>query len=164
MKTLLLIFLCSVLSIPPCFAKKAAPHTPEHPPSIEFRSYEKGGAFPEIYRDDFAHTLKEYPRGRFARAYRGERASLHRYFLRAQTVFEDGDDSDAMSYVLLKLFFGCRDFRFSRALETEDYPVRQAVGRLLDPLLTENHIHAPLTRSNYHFHRRLARARAAPHD
>ncbi len=159
MKTLLLLFLCSVLSVPPCFAKKAAPHSPEHPPSIEFRSYEKGGVFPEIYRDDFAHTLKEYPHGRFARAYHGERASLHRYFIRAQNVFEDDADNDSMGYVILKLLFGCGDFRFSRALETEDYATRQAIGRLLDPLLAENHLHYPLTHSNYHFRRH-----SRPHD
>ena len=52
-----------------------------HP--LEYRSYESGGIFPEIYRDDFAQTRKKYPYGRFARAYRGERASLHRYVVRA---------------------------------------------------------------------------------
>ena len=151
MKTVRAILLCLVLSAAPCFAKKSAKkrRSPQ-PPAIEFRAYEKGGAFPEIYRDDFANTLKEYPRGRFARAYHGERASLHRYFTRAQNVFEDDADNDSMGYVILKLLFGCGDFRFSRALETEDFATRQAIGRLLDPLLEQSHLHYPLTRSNYH--------------
>ena len=155
MKTWRVILLCLALSSAPCFAKKSAKkRTAPRPPSMEFRAYEKGGVFPGIYRDDFAETLREYPRGRFARAYRGERASLHRYFLRAQNVFEDDADNDSMGYVLLKILFGCGDFRFSRALETEDFATRQAIGRLLDPLLTEHHLSYPLTRSNYHSHRR----------
>ena len=155
MSTARLILLCTAFLCVPCFGKsKAARTKAPPPPSIEFRSYEKGGAFPEIYRDDFTNTLKEYPRGRFARAYHGERASLHRYFLRAQNVFEDDADNDSMSYVLLKILFGSGDFRFSRALETEDFATRQAIGRLIDPLLTENHLSYPLTRSNYHSHRR----------
>jgi hypothetical protein len=154
MKTVCAILLCAAFLCAPCLGKtKVRKKTPPKP-SIEFRPYSKGGVFPEIYRDDFAETLKEYPRGRFARAYHGERASLHRYFLRAQNVFEDDADNDSMGYVILKLLFGCGDFRFSRALETEDFATRQAIGRLLDPLLTENHLHYPLTRSNYHFRRR----------
>ena len=160
MKTLCAILVCWAAFGAPCFAKSHR----NAEPGIEFSAYEKGGVFPGIYRDDFAHTLKEYPHGRFARAYRGERASLHRYFMRAQTVFEDGEDSDAMSYVLLKLLFGCRDFRFSRTLETEDFAIRQAVGRLLDPLLTQNHLHVPLTRSNYHYRRRPRSRESAPRD
>ena len=152
MKIWHVMLLCLVLSAAPCFAKKAAKkRSAPRPPSTEFRSVEKGGVFPEIYRDDFANTLKEYPHGRFARAYHGERASLHRYFTRAQNVFEDDADNDAMGYVILKILYGCGDFRFSRALETEDFATRQAIGRLLDPLLTENHLSFPLTRSNYHY-------------
>ena len=160
MKTVPVILLCSAFLCAPCFGKTKAHTKAPQQPGLEFRSYEKGGVFPEIYRDDFAHTLKEYPHGRFARAYHGERASLHRYFIRAQNVFEDDADNDSMGYVLLKILFGCGDFRFSRALETEDFATRQAIGRLLDPLLAENHLQYPLTRSNYHFHRR-ARPRDA---
>ena len=152
MKIWRVILLCLVLSPAPCLAKKAAKkRSAPRPPSMEFRASEKGGVFPEIYRDDFASTLKEYPHGRFARAYHGERASLHRYFTRAQNVFEDDADNDSMGYVILKLLFGCGDFRFSRALETEDFSTRQAIGRLIDPLLTESHLSFPLTRSNYHY-------------
>ena len=154
MKTVRLILLCTAFLCAPCFGKTKVRKKAPQQPSIEFRSYEKGGVFPGIYRDDFAETLREYPRGRFARAYHGERASLHRYFLRAQNVFEDDADNDSMSYVLLKILFGCGDFRFSRALETEDSATRQAVGRLLDPLLEPSRLQYPLTRSNYHSHRR----------
>ena len=154
MKTGRVILLCTAFLCTPCLAKTQAHKKAPPQPGLEFRSYEKGGVFPGIYRDDFAQTLKEYPRGRFARAYHGERASLHRYFLRAQNVFEDDADNDSMGYVLLKILFGCGDFRFSRALETEDYATRQAIGRLLDPLITEHHLSFPLTRSNYHFRRR----------
>ena len=154
MKILRVVLLCVAVIGTPCFGKSTSRKQKPHQPGVEFRSYASGGVFPEIYRDDFAQTLKEYPRGRFARAYRAERASLHRYFLRAQNVFEDDGDNDAMSYVLLKILFGCGDFRFSRALESEDYATRQAVGRLLDPLITEHHLSFPLTRSNYHFRRR----------
>ena len=151
MKTVRAILLCTAFLCAPCFAKGQPRKKAPRPPGIEFRSDENGGVFPEIYRDDFAQTLREYPRGRFARAYHGERASLHRYFLRAQNVFEDDADNDSMGYVILKLLFGCGDFRFSRALETEDFATRQAIGRLLDPLLTESHLSYPLTRSNYHY-------------
>ena len=165
MKTLRAIFLCTALLCAPCFAKSKAPSKKKpHPPGIEFRPYADGGAFPGIYRNDFSETLKEYPRGRFARAYRGESASLHRYFVRAQNVFEDDADNDSMGYVLLKLFFGCGDFRYSRALETEDYATRQAIGRLLDPLLVRNGISHPLTRSNYHFRSRPRPRPATPRD
>ena len=154
MKTVRAILLFTAFLCAPCFGKTKARKKAPQQPSVEFRPYASGGAFPGIYRDDFAETLREYPHGRFARAYHGERASLHRYFLRAQNVFEDDADNDSMGYVLLKLLFGCGDFRFSRALETEDYATRQAIGRLLDPLLTEHHLSFPLTRSNYHFRRR----------
>ena len=165
MKTLPAILFCLALFAVPCFAKThAKKRSAPKPQGIEFRPYESGGAFPGIYRDDFAHTLKEYPNGRFARAYRGERASLHRYFIRAQNVFEDDGDNDAMAYVLLKILFGCHDFRFSRALETEDYATRQAVGRLLDPLLGKNGLACPLTRSNYRYHHRPHPRESAPRD
>lgn len=165
MKTLRAILLCSAILCAPGFAKSKAPkkRAPQRP-STEFRPYADGGAFPGIYRDDFAETLKEYPRGRFARAYRGERASLHRYFIRAQNVFEDDAGNDSMGYVLLKLFLGCGDFRFSRILETEDFATRQAVGRLLDPLLTRSQLSAPLTRSNYQSLRRQRPRPATPRD
>ena len=155
MKTLPVILLCLAIFTAPCFAKtRAKKRSTPKSQGLEFRPYENGGAFPGIYRDDFAETLKEYPNGRFARAYRGERASLHRYFVRAQNVVEDDGDNDAMGYVLLKILFGCHDFRFSRALETEDYATRQAVGRLLDPLLDKSGLACPLTRSNYRYHHR----------
>ncbi len=160
MKTLSVILACLALFTASAAAKnRASKHRATPSRSLEFGSYEHGGAFPGIYRDDFAQTLREYPSGRFARAYRGERASLHRYFTRAQNVFEDDGDNDAMGYVLLKLLFGCHDFRFSRALETEDFATRQAVGRLLDPLLDQNGLRSPLTRSNYRYHRRPASPR-----
>ncbi|MCE9608616.1 MAG: hypothetical protein K8R23_00135 [Chthoniobacter sp.] len=133
-----------------------------HP--LEFRSREKGGVFPNEVREELGATLKKYPNGRLARAYRGERPSLHRYFVRAQTVFEDDDDNPAMSYLLLKLLFGCRDTRYSRALETEDFATRQAVGRLLNPLLVENHLSYPLTRATYHYRPRPRSRAASPRD
>lgn len=123
--------------------------TARKPAGIEHRPYAEGGVFPSIYRNDFEETLREYPRSRFARAYRGERASLHRYFVRAQTVVEEDVGTRAMSFVLLKLLFGCGDARYSRVLETEDAPTRLAVGQLLDPLLVRHHLPYPLTRSTY---------------
>ena len=144
----------------PCLAKEAAPKRP----GIEFRASADGGAFPGIYREDFAETLREHPRGRFARAYRGDRASLRRYFARAQDVIEEGDDNRSMSYVLLKLLFGCRDYRFSRALETEDFATRRAVGRLLDPLLVRHRLSYPLTRSTYRPRPRPQPRAAVPRD
>ena len=144
---LFFVLLCWALLSAPGLAKTSIPKRP----GLEFLPYADGGVFPGIYRDDFEQTLKRYPRGRFARAYHGERAALHHYIVRAQNVFEDGDDNPAMSYVLLKLLFGCRDFRYSRILETEDFATRQAVGRLLDPLLVRHHLSYPLTRSTYHY-------------
>ena len=164
MKTPSTILLCLALLSAPGFAKTHAKKSVPKSEGIEFRPYASGGAFPGIYRDDFAETLREYPNGRFARAYHGERTSLHRYFTRAQNVFEDDGDNDAMGYVLLKLLFGCHDLRFSRALETEDYPTRQAVGRLLDPLLDQNGLRSPLTRSNYRSQRRPRPRATEPRD
>lgn len=159
-KTLCLVVVCGAVLSVPCLAKKAAPKRQ----GIEFRAYAHGGVFPSIYREEFAETLQKRPRGRLARAYRGERPSLHRYFAGAQDVFEDGDDNRAMSYVLLKLLFGCRDHRYSRALETEDFATRQAVGRLLDPLLVRHRLSYPLTRAAYRHRPRPQPRAAVPRD
>lgn len=159
-KTLCLALACGAALAASCLAKGGTPQRP----GIEFRAAAAGGAFPDSFREDFAETLKEHPRGRLARAYRGERASLRRYFARAQDVFADGDDDRAMSYVLLKLLFGCRDFRFSRALETEDFSTRQAVGRLLEPLLVRHRLSYPLTRATYRPGRRPPPRPALPRD
>ena len=165
MKTLPALLLSLALCTASGFAKThASKGAASKKTSLEFGPYESGGAFPGIYRDDFARTIREHPSGRFARAYRGERASLHRYFVHAQNIFEDGDDDEAAGYVLLKILFGCHDFRFSRALETEDFATRQAVGRLLDPLLDKNGLASPLTRSNYRYHHRPRPRAAAPRD
>ena len=120
-----------------------------HP--LEFRSYEVGGVFPEIYRDDFAQTRKKYPNGRFARAYRGERASLHRYFTRALDASLDRDRNPALGYVLVKIMFGVRDERFSRALRAEDFAARQAVGRAIDGTIARYDLHFPRTRASYRY-------------
>lgn len=145
MKTLCLALICGAALSAPCLAGKATTKRP----GIEFRAYADGGAFPEVYREDFAATLKEHPRGRFARAYRGDRTALRRYFAGAQVAIEEGDDNRSMSYVLLKLLMGSRDYRFSRALETEDFSTRRAVGRLLNPLLERHRLGYPLTRSTF---------------
>jgi len=155
MKTLCLALVCGIALAAPAQAKKAAPRRP----GIEFRSYVDGGVFPSTYREDFAETLREHPRGRFARAYRGDRTALRHYFARTQEVLEEGDADRSMSYVLLKLLFGCRDYRFSRALETEDFSTRRAVGRLLDPLIVRHRLSYPLTRSTY---RPRPRSRSQP--
>lgn len=120
-----------------------------HP--LEYRSYESGGIFPEIYRDDFAQTREKYPNGRFARAYRAERASLHRYFARALDTSLDGRRSEALGYVLVKIMFGARDERFSRALRAEDFATRQAVGRNIDPLIVRYGLKFPRTRNSYSY-------------
>lgn len=159
-KTLCLVLVCGAVLSVPCLAKNSAPKRP----GIEFRAAADGGVFPDRDREDFAETLKEHPRGRLARAYRGERASLHRYFARAQDVFEDGDDNRSMSCVLLKLLFGCRDHRYSRALEMEDFATRQAVGRLLDPLLVSHRLSYPLTRAAYRHRPRPQPRAAVPRD
>lgn len=145
MKALCLALVCGAALSVPCPARSAPPKRP----GIEFRAHADGGAFPDSYREDFAATLKEHPRGRFARAYRGDRAALRRYFAGAQDVIEEGDANPSMSYVLLKLLLGSRDYRFSRALETEDFATRRAVGRLLDPLLVRHRLACPLTRATY---------------
>ena len=118
---------------------------------LEYRSYASGGVFPEIYRDDFAQTLKKYPNGRFARAYRAERASLHRYFARALDTSLDGRRSEALGYVLLKIMFGAGDYRFSRALRDEDFATRQAVGRNIDPLIVRYGLKYSRTRNSYSY-------------
>ena len=165
MKTLPALLLSLALCTASGFAKThASKGAASKKTSLEFGPYESSGAFPGIYRDDFARTIREHPSGRFARAYRGERASLHRYFVHAQNIFEDGDDNEAAGYVLLKILFGCHDFRFSRTLETEDFATRQAVGRLLDPLLDKNGLRSPLTRANYRYHRRPRPHAAEPRD
>lgn len=145
MKTLCLALVCGAALSVSCLAGK----TTTKRSGIEFRAYADGGAFPETYREDFAATLKKYPRGRFARAYRGDRTALRRYFAGAQVAIEEGDDNRSMSYVLLKLLLGSRDYRFSRALETEDFATRRAVGRLLNPLLEQHRLGYPLTRSTF---------------
>jgi hypothetical protein len=147
------VLICWVLLCAPCFAKTTSPKPRQ---GSEYLSEANGGVFPSSYREDFERTLREHPHGRFARAYHGNRAALHIYFSRALDVSEE-DDTDAMSYVLLKILFGCRDFRFSRVLETEDYATRQAVGRMLNDLLVENHLRFPLTRSTYRFRRAPSR-------
>jgi len=159
-KTLCLAFVFGAAWAAPCLAKKTAPRRPK----IEFSTSVEGGAFPSTFREDFAETLSEHPRGRFARAYRGDRAALRHYFARAQDVIEEGDGSRPMSYVLLKLLFGCRDYRFSRALEPEDFATRRAVGRLLDPLLVRHRLSYPLTRSTYRPRPRTQPRAAIPRD
>lgn len=120
-----------------------------HP--LEYRSYEKGGVFPEVYRDDFAQTLKKYPNGRFARACRGERLSIHRYFNRALDTSLDDRRSVGFGYVLLKIMFRVGDERFARALRGGEPATRQAVGRHLDPLIVRHHLKFPKTRACYRY-------------
>ncbi len=117
----------------------------------EYRSYEKGGVFPETYRDDFAQTLKKYPNGRFARACRGERQFIQRYFSRALDTSLDGERSDALGYVLLKILLRVGDEAFARALRGGDVATRQAVGLNIDPLIVRNRLNFPKTRSCYRF-------------
>ena len=124
-----------------------------HP--LEYRSIADGGIFPEIYRDDFAQTLKKYPNGRFARAYHGDRAALQRYFARALDTSLDGRRTEALGYVLVKILFGARDERFSRALRAEDFATRQAVGRNIDPLIARYHLNFPRTRNSYSYRAQL---------
>jgi hypothetical protein len=158
--TAIRVLICWALLAAPCFGSSKPPQPRQ---SIEFRSEENGGVFPDKYRESFADTLREHPRGRFARAYHGSRSALHIYFSRAVDASEE-DDTDAMSYVLLKLLFGNRDFRFSRALETEDFATRQAVGRLLNELIVDNNLRFPLTRSTYRYHRRTPGRPVAQRD
>lgn len=160
LKTLGIVLLCWAGLGLPCLAKT----TTKSRKSIEYRAYSEGGAFPSIYRNDFAETLRKYPRGRFARAYRGEGASLHRYFVRAATVVEEDEGTRAMSLVLLKLLFGCGDLRYSRALRTEDYATRLAVGQLLDPLLIRYKLSYPLTTNSYKFRQRPRPRPVTPRD
>jgi hypothetical protein len=120
-----------------------------HP--LEYRSYEKGGVFPEVYRDDFAQTLKKYPNGRFARACRGERISIQRYFNRALEYSLDDRRNEALGYVLAKIMFRVGDERFARALRGGEPSTRQAVGRNLDPLIARHHLKFPQTRSCYRY-------------
>ncbi len=119
--------------------------------SAEYRTYEKGGVFPEIYRDDFTQTLKKYPRGRFARACNGDRVAMQRYFNRALDSSLDGRRSESLGYVLVKIMFRTGDTRFSRALRGGDVATRQAVGRNIDPIIARNRLNFPKTRACYRF-------------
>ncbi len=120
-----------------------------HP--LEYRSYSQGGIFPEIYRDDFAQTLKKYPNGRFARACRGEPVAMQRYFNRALDTSLDGRRREALGYVLVKIMFRSGDTRFSRALRGGEVALREAVGRNIDPLIAGYKLSFPKTRSCYRF-------------
>jgi len=113
--------------------------------------YHESGVFPEIYRDDFAQTLRKYPHGRFARACRGERISMQRYFNRALEYSLDDRRSEALGFVLVKIMFRVGDERFARALRGGELATRQAVGRNIDPLIARHHLRFPKTRSCYRY-------------
>jgi len=120
-------------------------------PRRESGSDDKRGVFPEIYRDDFAQTLRKYPNGRFARACRGERLSMQRYFNRALDTSLDDRRNEALGYVLVKIMFRVGDERFARALRGGELATRQAVGRNIDPLIARHKLRFPKTRSCYRY-------------
>ncbi len=120
-----------------------------HP--LEYKSYESGGVFPEIYRDDFAQTLKKYPNGRFAKACKGDRVAMQKYFNRALDTTLDGKRTDALGYVLVKIMFRVGDEKFAKALRGGERAVREAVGRNIDPIIARNKLSFPKTRACYRF-------------
>lgn len=143
------LLLTGLFAAPLASAATTKAKTPSLSP--EYRSSTKGGVFTEIYRDDFAQTLKKYPRGRFARACNGDRVAMQRYFTRALDDSLDGRRSEAFGYVLVKIMFRTGDTRFARALRGGDVATRQAVGRNIDPIIARNRLTFPKTRACYRF-------------
>lgn len=116
--------------------------------SLEYSPYDRGGVFPDMYRYGFAELLTD-PTDRFSRAYRGDTAALHSYFVASLDPTLDGETAETHSYMLLKLLLGTGDTHFANTLRKEDPATRESVGRRIDWFVAKRPHRFPQTRHCY---------------